>query len=485
MTTSTGNEDLDRVLKVLMSSNLPLELVPDSPVLDETGSLLEYKLKATKAGYFGDKRLSTIVITKLEHAVTGDWEVDVDAASDLVIGARKAPFPDAIAPDEPTFIAQSAEEAIENYSNFKLKIGVDKFGEVVEIGPLQAAHILGIGGTGAGKSVSVRGFIEQYRAGGWPLYIMDGKKSDYASLGSVAQIIMISSDTAEHVRIMHAVREEVDRRYRIAQQRKLAGDPNPFAFEPLLFILDEYASVLSEVQSLYGKAEGGPDDFEADFRHIGRKGREAKVHMLLLTQDLYDKTIPGDIRGNFKAILALGKPERMTLGKAFPNELQEKAQRIGDRISARGRSMVADVEAAKVIEYQGYFGYTPGMNIDHPDFPDKLRPAWRSYRDNISNKIPALYGRQWFKVESAEDLELPIAQLNALPMVNLDNRDGTPNPDMYQYDKSHISYNGQSFGSGTGGALMTLDHPGSTSRTRDGASLPGAERVCIPDNPEA
>ena len=76
--------------------------------IDSKGVLQAYKLIATKPGYFGDKRASTIVITKLETAVDGDWEVDVDPKRDIVSAARKTPFPQFIPPPEPTWIATSA-----------------------------------------------------------------------------------------------------------------------------------------------------------------------------------------------------------------------------------------------------------------------------------------------------------------------------------------------------------------------------------------
>ncbi|MCV6993136.1 cell division protein FtsK [Mycobacterium timonense] len=456
---SYGNADLDRVKQVVMSSNLPLELLPDESDIDAKGVLQAYKLIATRPGYFGDKRASTIVITKLETAVDGDWEVDVDPKRDIVSAARKTPFPQFIPPPEPTWIATSAADATAHYRHFKFRLGVNERNEPLEYSPIDFPHMLVIGGTGAGKSVFVRTFLEPFRAAGWPLFISDGKKSDYASLGMVAQVVMISSDTAEHVRLLHAVAEEIHRRADIAQQRKIQHDPDPFAFAPWLVILDEFASVRADVEGLYSAFEDKDSGYLADFLYVARKGREFRVHMVLLTQDLYDKTIPGDARGNFKLIVSLGAPTEMTLKKAFPRELQDKARRLGQRITAHGRGLVADPEAATVVEFQGYFGYTPGKDIEGPDAPEVLRPAWRSYRDNVSNRIPRLYSRQWFAIEKPEDLDEPISVLNSLPMVNLDNPDGTPNPAMLQYDKKHPSYNGLGRSADHRGALLELNPP--------------------------
>ncbi len=52
-----------------------------------------------------------------------------------------------------------------------------------------------------------------------------------------------------------------------------------------------------------------------------------------------------------------------------------------------------------------------------------------------------------------------MAELHALKMVNLDLDDGTPDPQMYQYDKSRDDYNGHLRGSDHDGALRELKRP--------------------------
>ncbi|WP_133055972.1 MULTISPECIES: type IV secretory system conjugative DNA transfer family protein [Mycolicibacter] len=454
--TTLGNRDLDRIVQVVTSHNLPLRLQEGSVTFDEDRTLQGFKLVAEKPGYFGDKRQATILINKLE-TIDGDWDFDVDPKRDTVTATRKTSFPKFIAPPEPQTIAASAADAIAGYHKFKFRLGVNELNEPLEYSPAEYPHWMAIGGTGAGKSVFVRSVLEPYRAAGWGIFICDGKKTDYASLGSIANVVMISADTAEHVRLMHAIVEEINRRAVIAQKRKIAGHPEPFAFVPWLVILDEFASVRRDIEGLYA---GNPDrdsEYIADFLYVLRKGREFRVHVAILTQDLYSKTIPGDARGNIKLIISLGPPEKMTLDKAFPRELQDRARRLGQRISAAGRGLVADPEAATVVEFQGYYGYTPGMNVNDPKAPASLRESWTSYRDNVSNRIRPLYSRQWFAVKEPEDLDKPICELNSLKMINLDNRDGTPNPQMFQYDKTHDSYNGLCDSADYEGALLELD----------------------------
>ncbi|MEB3022969.1 type IV secretory system conjugative DNA transfer family protein [[Mycobacterium] crassicus] len=475
-TTTLGNRDLDRIMQVVTSSNLPLRLLEGSVSFDEEQALQGFKLVAEKPGYFGDKRLATIVMNKLE-TIDGEWDFDVDPKRDTITGTRKTSFPKFVPPPHPETIAASVADAIAGYHKFKFRLGVNELNEPLEYSPAEYPHWMAIGGTGAGKSVFVRSVLEPYRAAGWAIFISDGKKTDYASLGSVPNVVMISADTAEHVRLMHAIVEEINRRAEIAQQRKIAGHPDPFAFVPWLVILDEFASVRRDIEGLYAGDPDKDSDYVSDFLYVLRKGREFRVHVAILTQDLYSKTIPGDARGNIKLIISLGAPEKMTLDKAFPKELQDRARRLGQRISAAGRGLVADPEAATVVEFQGYYGYTPGMNINDPKATEAMRAAWTDYRDNVSNKIRGLYSRQWFAIEEAEDLDKPIAGLNALKMVNLDRRDGTPNPQMLQYDKLHDSYNGMGHSANHDGALLEIDPEAS----RAGPTVEIAEPDDSPD----
>lgn len=65
----------------------------------------------------------------------------------------------------------------------------------------------------------------------------------------------------------------------------------------------------------------------------------------------------------------------MTLKQAFTQEMEPKARRVGELISpeTQGRGLVAVPETASVKEFQSYWSYTPGTDIDGPKVPEGIR----------------------------------------------------------------------------------------------------------------
>lgn len=466
-----GGGDIDRI-RQLLSGKFPFELLESAVHYDDaTGRLMSYALRATIPGYLADRRNATMVSQRLQGAVAGDWLVDVDSARDQVSVTRKKPFPPWVPPPMPEVIVDSPEEAIRRYDKFSIGIGVDELGQHLDYRLKVYHHWLIIGGTGSGKSVFVRGIIEQLRAGGVPILAGDGKGTDYTSLNGEAQMVMISSGPAEHPRLVHAAVQELSRRRQIAQERKSAGHPDPMGFPAWVIILDEFATMRNEVAGLYEEHPSKDNPFVEDLRVMFKVGREFRMHMMLSTQDLYARTIPRDILGQCKLVITLGPPSEMTLKQAFTQEMEPKARQVGELISpeSQGRGLVAVPETATVKEFQSYWSYTPGADIDDPKVPEGIRGPWRSFRDSISHKIPKLYSRQWFQVEDPEFAALPMGELHALEMVNLDLEDGTPDPQMYQYDKSRDDYNGHLRGSNNAGALRELKR----KLDQEDAAMPG------------
>jgi hypothetical protein len=455
-----GGSDIDRI-RQLLTGKFPFDLIETAVNYDDaTGRLMSYGLHATMPGYLADRRNATMVATKLQGAVAGDWLVDVDSARDQVTVIRKKPFPPWVAPPHPEPIVVSVEEAVQRYDKFAVGIGVDELGERLDYPLKTYHHWLIIGGTGSGKSVFVRGIIEQLRAAGIPILAGDGKGTDYTSLNGEAQMVMISSGPAEHPRLVHAAVEELSRRRQTAQERKAAGHPDPMAFPAWVIILDEFATMRNEVAGLYEDQPSKDNPFIDDLRMMFKVGREFRMHMMLSTQDLYARTIPRDILGQCKLVITLGPPSEMTLRQAFTQEMEPKARQVGELISPKcqGRGLVAVPETASVKEFQSYWSYTPGTDIDAPKVPDGIRETWRAFRDSVSTKIPKLYSRQWFQVEDAEFAKLSLADLFALEMVNLDLESGPPDPQMYQFDKSRDEYNGHLLGRARAGALRELKY---------------------------
>ncbi len=478
-----GGGDLERV-RQLLTDRFPFELIQTDVVYDGRGQLASYALRALRPGYLSDRRNATMVTQRLQGAVPGDWLVEVEAPIDKVTATRKKPFPAAIAPPLPQRLVSSVAEAIRRYSDFAVGIGVDELGRRLEFDFKTYHHWLIIGPTGSGKSVLLGSVIEELRAQGTAVFLGDGKNSDYAGLVGLANIVAVSSSSAEHVRLVHAGYEELSRRRKIGEERKAAGLPLDFA--PWVIILDEFATMRNEVAAAFEEFPLRDKRFLEDLRALFKVGRQFRIHVILATQDLYAATIPRDVLNMCRLVITFGQPSDMTLKQAFNDEMQPKARQLGQSISpeARGRGVVAIPEAATVKEFQAYFAYSPGADVDDPDLPEHIRTAWRTYRDTVSNRVPKLYSRQWFKVEEP-DLAMSIGELNNLEMVNLDLEDGSPDPAMVQYDKHHDAYNGNLRGQIRPGALREIVHRQPGERPLPAAEVGGFDRgFIVDDDPE-
>ncbi|MFZ2172905.1 MAG: FtsK/SpoIIIE domain-containing protein [Rhodococcus sp. (in: high G+C Gram-positive bacteria)] len=459
-------------IRRLQEVSVDQDIVITHPLLqDEAGEYIQFGIRATKPGLFADERRRSTIYTRLTNSVGGHWDYVADPKTDTLTFTRKAGFPTVVTPPIPTRIPQSADEARLMYPQFRMRLGVTASGDTLEIDLAKLPHALFIGGTGSGKSVFARAVIESFRAAGWMLFLGDGKGTDYEGLHRQPGIVAISQRTADHIRLVRMVADELRGRQADAQKRKRAGDSDPFQRPPLLLLLDEYATMLANI-----KGQFGADEFEEDLLFITRVGREFKVHLILSTQEAYRDTLPGQLLGNMSLRVSLGPPADKTIKEAFPEKLRRDAERIGGTISkndrGRGLALMTDEEGNnQAVEFQSFFGYSPGESKPPPNA--EIASAWARYKAEASDRIRPLYPRLWFAVDGPEygqDLET----LYALPVVVLSGRNGETRAEASIYDPLSDDYLGGI--SATGSVFHSLAElpdelpvpPRPTSTTADG-----------------
>ena len=153
------------------------------------------------------------------------------------------------------------------------------------------------------------------------------------------------------------------------------------------------------------KAEYKNDEMklvDRDLADILKVGREFRVNVILATQDLKADTLPTDWLDMFPMKASAGKPSPMTIKKAFPEEIQAEVTRVGQSISRTtpGRSLVAvtDADGKNHVElFQAYWSYTPAETVDAA--PDSVKPNWMKFKREVTDKVPRMYPREWFKLE--------------------------------------------------------------------------------------
>lgn len=418
---------------------------------------------------------------KLQHtfsrALGGVWKFQFDVRGDKFAASRRSGIPKLVFPPNwPVF--SSVQEAKDNYPSWELKIG-----ETAD-GPLgfrmdKMPHLKVIGETGSGKSVAVRAWLEQYRSAGWMMILADGKGSDYVGYttphaddhglpvpGTVAVGLGSSPKGMAYVgAIVIAYLIMQDRQAGSAEAK--AADPARWNnFIPVLLVMDEIKAMREKWRSALPK-----DDvkaIESMVTEITSLGRELRVHVLLISQDARDTSIPGTWSSNLPLSVSLGKPKPMTVAKAFSDSVREKVQLLSDSMDPqqKGRCLIAAVDpdtgAADALEYQGYLSYAPGESWDNPALPPQCRDHWPEFKREVSGRVPRVYTRQWFKIDepSAAQMEqeeksgtqpgyidfdmFTVEELKEMELVALDTRNAegkiVPDPQTAQYDPTSPLY---------------------------------------------
>lgn len=378
---------------------------------------------------------------------------DRDGSVRLRFDDAPSAFPKAIAPPV-TQPVQSVAEAKQRYRDFRWNLGMDARGTVIAPSIREVFHVLAVGGTGSGKSVWVRGLIESARLSGFRIYLGDGKQTDYPALENAAGVAMRSSDAAQHVVLVAEVHDEMVRRQAVAEQRKRDGHADPFDFDPILIVLDEFASMRGDVLAFCDDKKPAMEPWLKQIAAISRKGRELKTHLVLASQDLYVENIPNQWQANFQLLVSLGEVEDKTLETKFiPDQMKEEAKRVGSRITRkdRGRGLFVDKAnpaAIRIVEFQSFYSYSPGSTSLAPGAPADVAPPTPEVRSVWEQQLVAaeqmlrLYPRLGIKVESPEwrtdargEKNASIQDLQSVATIALDDRDGNPIPELVKYDQ--------------------------------------------------
>jgi hypothetical protein len=476
----TLNGEAQRVLEVARAT-WPEELIPAWDKFElKDGVLVSYGFKATKPGFFTDDGVKTRVVNKLTNAVEasqGSWAPDFDVKTDTLMVTQRSSFPPLVVP--PSWpVVRDKEDAQDRYASFEYSIGIDKDGKQIKFSPGKAFPHMGMyGTTGGGKSVATRSILAQWQALGAMIFAVDGKNTDYAAYMREQGYVAVSTNTQEHIVVVHMVRNILAHRQQAGSKLSKQGDTSwKRKLTPVLLVLDEFASVLNNLKSDY------PKEFKRfidDITYILKIGREMRVHLILATQGMYADGLPGDWLNNIAVHICMGKPDDMILRKAFPEEIRGEARLKGDTISkkTRGRGIVSiTTEKGTSVElFQSYYGYSPAEDMEAQT--PYVQSEWRSFKQQVSDRIPKLYARQWFvpeypetddgkdpyeklRAESEEnggtvDLsKLTIEDLHKLKPIALENASG-PIPGNVIYDPLMEEYIGGDHGGG--GAVVDLD----------------------------
>lgn len=401
---ANGNEQVVRLLQVVAQYSENLLPRTDKFTFDDDKNLEGYEFYSVVPGYLASNGVQNGLHDKLTTSMGPGWSVDFNAAEDTLMGTRKSDVPKLAVP-EMWQVVHSKEEAARNFDNIAITVGLGANGPIM-FPPKLFPHRELTGSTGGGKSVSARAEIMQYLAFGYRIFAVDGKNTDYASFFRVPNFAAISTTIHEHILVIHMVYEILQSRRRTGSTAAKQGDNSwRETMTPVLLVLDEWASVRSQMKSMLSTKELALVDNE--LVNILKVGREFRVNVLLATQDMKADTVPSDWQDMFIAVASAGRPAPMTVRKAFPEEIQGKVSRIGSTISRKtpGRSLISvvdeDTGGVSAELYQAFWSYSPAETITDK-LPAIVKENWTQFKSEVVDRIPKLYPRQWAKLEYPE-----------------------------------------------------------------------------------
>lgn len=439
--------------------------------------LVSWGFSCVEPGYLTDVGVQKKLQATFMRALGGVWKFRFDVKGDRFGASRKSGLPKlAFPPNWP--VVSSVKEAKERYPGWELKVGE------TATGPLgfrldKMPHLKVIGETGSGKSVAVRSWLEQVRAMGWQLVLADGKGADYVGYitpnaddsglpvpGTVAVGIGSSPKGMSYVGALVIAYLIMQDRQSGSAEAKIADPAGWNSFIPVLLVLDEIKAMREKWRNALPKDD--QKAVESMVTEIAALGRELRVHILLVSQDARDTSIPATWSSNLPLSISLGKPRPMTVDKAFDDSVRPKVTMLSESMdpNQKGRCLIASIDpdtgAADALEYQGYLGYAPGESWDNPSLPPQCRELWPEFKREVSDRVPRLYTRQWFRLDEPSEAQreqeeksgnalgfidfdmFTVDELKNMELVALDMRGGdgriVPNPEMAKYDPSSPLY---------------------------------------------
>lgn len=337
-------------------------------------------------------------------------------------------FPVAVAPPAPHVVG-SVGEAVKSYETLHWEFGVDARGNVLRSKCKDSPHVALIAQTGWGKSVLSATIVEQMRVGGAEVMLFDGKGTDHPrALGRQPGVIWLSKESAEHVVGMTWLHDEMTERYRQVDADNDGPDSvKSFDFPPIIALVDELPSLRRAVAKLDSKDKGRA--FDSMLVDLLQKGRQARIHILLISTTLLVDAVPSDMQNNITRTIFLGPVDsRSLMSDDIPQSAKDRIVSLSSRIpeSAKGRGvfMSRTPKGTNVIQFQSFYGYSPGNTaLDAAPTPE-VGAAWEEAKA-ASESLPSLYDRIGIEVVGPEWRSVPMNELMDTPTVVVADEHGT------------------------------------------------------------
>ncbi|WP_404500386.1 cell division protein FtsK [Arthrobacter sp. GAS37] len=322
----------------------------------EVGQDAEGNVSRLEVKYTVDKRFARIfnrheVDSTVTAFLKGRWRSKWDLENDVVVYERRKPLPSPVLHPRITPLPGTA---IENYDRVRIPFAIDEDGQTHYWDPAINPHFLVAGTSGSGKTVLMHGICAEFCAQGWPVWIVDGKATEFIGFRRWPNVQLVGTSIMEQVRIIHRIHELMEARIgQITREEAQEED-----FEPMLLGVDEFKAFKQNLTRLYRKVKvkGDPTEPEALglVSDIASRGRSIRFHLLIGLQRPDAAFLTGDMRDNFGARASMGKLSRDGATMMWGDT------RTGTSLpkQARGRGITSD-DNGDPVEVQVYWTPDP------------------------------------------------------------------------------------------------------------------------------
>lgn len=366
-------------------------------VWDDENQEEDYLLEVVLSGVAGmDLALSgkrRQVLTKLRTRLPrGNWVSDVDPSRDLIHFRRSKPLPAVVVPPQLPAPLITSHQA---YRSFSAPLGVgDNAAQAVWV-PTRDAHLLIIGGTGGGKTITEHGVIQQLAQAGWRIWLVDGKRIEFIGYRDWPNVEFLAQRTDHQIRVLRLAHETMMARYDLIERGQVKVED----LDPIAVVIDELTSLLAAVKSRYQetKAKGMPakDPVLEWIADIVRLGRSAKIHVVVGLQRPDAAIMGGEMRDNFGARISLGKLQSKEASMMMWDD-----PAIGVAVPAiKGRAIAVIDGAPGMVQAT----FTANPDPSHDDYHRGMVEAMRPTDGIYSRKAVTELGEDatWHEIISA------------------------------------------------------------------------------------